>query len=71
MLSLRWSHCRYEGCMRKLNDQMGLYGFCDADCRELYEEDKELHLSAAQKELDRMDALAAFKRYGEPNGGKK
>jgi hypothetical protein len=57
---MNWTHCRYEGCRRKLPPQLQVYGFCDAICFSLHEEEKDVHMNVA---------LEAFKREGEPNGG--
>lgn len=65
-----WTHCRREGCGLPLPAKFQVYGFCDATCFSLHQEEKEFHLAHAKDEFEKMDALAAFRREGEPNGGR-
>lgn len=57
-----WSHCRLEGCRKKLSPSLQLYGFCNAEHRALHQEEKEVHMK---------HALQAFRREGEPNRGNR
>lgn len=57
---MHWTHCRREGCGKKLPASFHIYGFCNSYCFSMHREEKEVHTQ---------NALAAFKREGEPNGG--
>ena len=52
---MSWTHCRYEGCRRKLVPEREAIGFCGDECRRAYEEEKAWHLKAAKEMFRRND----------------
>lgn len=58
--AVKWTHCRYEGCQRKLKEHQEDCGFCGEECRAHYQE---------EKEFNQKIAASAFKREGELGGG--
>lgn len=56
-----WTNCRMEGCHRPLPLRLQKFGFCNPEHKRLHGQEKEYHTQTA---------LAAFKREGEPNGGR-